>query len=117
MRPCHLVKNVVIPALVAAHCSTPLFAQKTHSKKKAKKSHVAAHTRAANTPFNVEAESFADLQVLRYQVPGFNELSLQQKKLAYYLAEAALCGRDIIYDQKSKYGLMLRKTMEAAYTT
>src|SRR5271155_5495311 len=65
--------------------------------------------------FKVEAEAFADLQLLRYQVPGFNELSLQQKKLAYYLYEAALSGRDIIYDQKSKYGIMLRKTLEDVY--
>lgn len=70
-----------------------------------------------DTTFKVEAESFADLQVLRYQVPGFNQLSLQQKQLAYYLAEAALCGRDIIYDQRSKYGLTLRKTLETVYGT
>ena len=70
---------------------------------------------AYDTSFKVEAESFADLQVLRYQVPGFSDLSLQQKQLAYYLTEAALCGRDIIYDQKSKYGIMLRKTLETIY--
>ncbi len=76
-----------------------------------------ADTTAAtfDTTFKVEAESFADLQLLRYQVPGFNQLSLRQKQLAYYLSEAALCGRDIIYDQKSKYGIMLRKTLEAVY--
>ena len=68
-----------------------------------------------DTGFVVEAESFADLQILRYQVPGFAGLSLQQKQLAYYLYEAALCGRDIIYDQKSKYGILLRKTLETAY--
>ncbi len=67
--------------------------------------------------FNVEAEKFADIKILRYQVPGWDELSAQQKELAYYLYEAALCGRDIIYDQKSKYGIMLRKTLEAAYGT
>jgi dipeptidyl-peptidase-3 len=67
--------------------------------------------------FDVMAQSFGDIQVLRYQVPGFNGLSLQQKKLAYYLYEAALCGRDMIYDQKSKYGLLLRKTLETAYGT
>ena len=72
---------------------------------------------AGDTTFNVEAQSFADLQLLRYQVPGFNELSLQQKKLSYYLYEAALCGRDIIYDQKSRYGIMLRKTLEDVYGT
>ncbi|MBS1773018.1 MAG: dihydrofolate reductase [Bacteroidetes bacterium] len=69
----------------------------------------------ANTGFKVEAEAFHDLQLLRYEIPGWNELSLQQKQLAYYLYEAALCGRDIIYDQKSKNGLLLRKTIEAAY--
>jgi dipeptidyl-peptidase-3 len=55
-----------------------------------------------DTSFQVEAESFADIQILRYQVPGFNQLPLQQKQLAYYLYEAALAGRDIFYDQKSK---------------
>lgn len=70
-----------------------------------------------DTSFTVEAEAFADLQILRYQVPGFSGLSLQQKQLAYYLYEAALCGRDIIYDQKSKYGLLIRKTLEAAYSS
>ncbi|HET7116585.1 MAG TPA: hypothetical protein VFI29_08850 [Hanamia sp.] len=65
--------------------------------------------------FKVAAQSFADIQVLRYEAPGFNQLSLQQKQLAYYLYEAALAGRDIFYDQKSKYGIMLRKTLEAMY--
>ena len=70
-----------------------------------------------DSTFNVEAQAFADIQVLRYQVPGFNGLSLQQKKLAYYLYEAALSGRDMIYDQKSRYGILLRKTVEAVYGT
>jgi dipeptidyl-peptidase-3 len=70
-----------------------------------------------DTTFNVEAESFADLQILRYQIPGWNALSAQQKELSYYLYEAALSGRDIIYDQKSKYGLLLRKTLETVYGT
>ena len=52
--------------------------------------------------FEVEADKFADIQVLRYQIDGFDELTLQQKQLAYYLSEAALCGRDIIFDQKIK---------------
>ena len=55
--------------------------------------------------------------MLRYQVPGWDGLSLQQKQLSYYLYEAALCGRDIIYDQKSKYGLTIRKTIETIYST
>lgn len=77
----------------------------------------AKNEKAAETEFKVEAEQFADLKILRYQVPGWDELSVQQKELAYYLYEAALCGRDIIYDQRGKYGIMLRKTLEAAYGT
>lgn len=65
--------------------------------------------------FNVFAESFGDLQVLRYQVPGFEQLTPKEKELVYYLYEAAMSGRDIIYDQKSKHGLTLRKTIEAMY--
>ncbi len=76
-----------------------------------------AQTAVTDTSFSVEAESFADLQILRYRVPGFDELSIQQKQLSYYLYEAAMCGRDIIYDQKSKYGIMLRKTLEAGYAS
>ncbi|NDC42847.1 MAG: hypothetical protein EBZ77_15065, partial [Chitinophagia bacterium] len=67
--------------------------------------------------FNVEAQSFADIQVLRYEIPGFNYLGQKEKALSYYLYEAALCGRDIIWDQKSKYGITLRKTLEAMYGT
>ncbi|MDB5121436.1 MAG: Dipeptidyl-peptidase [Sphingobacteriales bacterium] len=67
--------------------------------------------------FIVTADAFADIQVLRYQVPGFNELSLQQKKLSYYLSQAALSGRDIIYDQHGKYNLLIRKTLENIYNT
>lgn len=68
-----------------------------------------------DSTFVVEAQSFADLQVLRYQIPGFKGLPLQQKELSYYLYEAALCGRDIIYDMKSKHGILLRKTLETMY--
>lgn len=68
-----------------------------------------------DTAFDVTAQSFADLKVLRYQVPGFRSLPLQQKQLAYYLSEAAISGRDIFYDQLSKYGLTVRKTIEAIY--
>ncbi|HNB82000.1 MAG TPA: hypothetical protein PLP14_07875, partial [Chitinophagaceae bacterium] len=50
-----------------------------------------------------------------YRVPGFENLSLKEKELAYYLYEASLCGRDIIYDQKSKYGILLRKTLEVMF--
>lgn len=76
-----------------------------------------ASSSGPDSTFRVAAESFADLQTLRYQVPGFNELSLQQKKLAYYLYEAGLSGRDIIYDQRGKYNLLIRKTLENIYTS
>src|SRR5699024_9014270 len=59
--------------------------------------------------------SFADLQLLRYQVPGWQDLTLNQKILAYYLSQAALSGRDIIYDQRGKYNLTIRKTIEAIW--
>ena len=76
-----------------------------------------AQTKKSEPAFNVMAESFSDLQVLRYQVPGFDNLTPKEKELAYYLYEATMCGRDIIYDQKSKYGLLLRKTIETIYGT
>lgn len=63
------------------------------------------------------ADRFADVQVLRYDIPGFSELSLQQKQLAYYLYEAGLSGRDIFYDQKYKYNLCIRKTLETILST
>jgi len=66
-----------------------------------------------SSDFKYTADRFADLRVIRYQVPGFDELSLQQKELLYYLYEAALSGRDIMYDQNFRYNLQLRKTFEA----
>lgn len=62
-------------------------------------------------------EQFADLRILRYQVPGFASLPLAQKELLYYLYEAAISGRDIIYDQNYKHNLYIRKTLENIYTT
>ena len=63
--------------------------------------------------FKYQTEKFADIQILRYQVPGFEELSLKEKELVYYLYEAALSGRDILYDQHYKHNLKIRKTLEA----
>ena len=61
-------------------------------------------------------ERFADLQMLRYQLTGFEQLSLQQKRLIYYLSKAALFGRDITFDQYGRYNLRIRKTLEMVYT-
>ena len=65
--------------------------------------------------FMYEVDEFADIQMLRYQVPGFEDLSLQQKEMIYYLSMAALEGRDILYDQNNKYNLAIRRTLEAIY--
>ncbi|NLZ94810.1 MAG: dihydrofolate reductase, partial [Bacteroidales bacterium] len=66
-------------------------------------------------PFEYTVDKFADVEILRYQVPGFEDLSLQQKELIYYLSEAALEGRDILYDQHNKYNLIIRRTLEGIY--
>lgn len=72
----------------------------------------AVQAAAADSNFQFEADRFADIQILRYQVPGFENLPLSQKKLAYYLYEAGLSGRDIFWDQKYRYNLTVRKTLE-----
>ena len=66
--------------------------------------------------FSYAVDRFADIQVIRYKVPGFEDLSLDQKKLVYFLSKAALEGRDILYDQNGKYNLRIRKMLEAVYT-
>jgi len=66
--------------------------------------------------FNFFSEQFADVKILRYQVPGFNELSLDQKKLVYYLSQAGLAGRDIMYDQNYRHNLKIRKALENIYS-
>ena len=65
--------------------------------------------------FEYAVERFADLQLLRYRVPGFEDLSLRQKTLIYYLSQAAVEGRDILYDQNGKYNLQIRRLLEAVY--
>ena len=73
-------------------------------------------TTAEADKFDYTVEQFADLQILRYKVPGFEELTLKQKELIYYLTEAALEGRDILFDQNGKYNLRIRRMLEAVYT-
>ena len=65
--------------------------------------------------FEYTVDKFYDLEILRYDVPGFDSLSLQQKKLLYCLSEAALWGRDILYDQNGRYNLRIRRALEALY--
>ena len=66
--------------------------------------------------FDYTVDKFYDLEILRYQVPAFESLSLQQKTLVYHLTEAALQGRDILYDQNGRYNLRIRRALEALYT-
>ena len=90
------MKKMIFAALTMAALSTTAMAQNT-------------------SDFNYSVDRFADIEVLRYQVPGFEDLSLQQKELVYYLTEAALNGRDILFDQNCKYNLMVRQTLEDIY--
>ena len=67
------------------------------------------------TTFDYKVDSFADIEILRYQVSDFETLSLQQKELVYYLTQAALEGRDILFDQNGKHNLSVRRTLEVIY--
>ena len=60
-------------------------------------------------------DRFDDIKVIRYEVPGFENLTLEEKQYVYYLSEAAKCGRDILFDQNFKYGLAIRRTFETIY--
>lgn len=70
-----------------------------------------------NKNFDYHVDRFADIEVLRYEVPDFDKLTLQQKTMLYYLSQAAQAGRDIIWDQHGKYNLQLRHLLEAIYTS
>lgn len=74
-----------------------------------------AESTSDSTAFEVKVDRFADLQVLRYQVPGFDKLSVKQKELVYYLSQAALSGRDIIYASNFKHNIQIRRTLEEVY--
>lgn len=85
-------------------CVTGLFSQT-----------IIKSTSTTMNTFNYVVDQFADVQVLRYEVPGFETLPVKQKELIYYLSEAALQGRDILFDQNYKHNLLLRKTLETIY--
>lgn len=68
-----------------------------------------------NISFNYFLEQFADIKIMQFEVPGFEKLTLQQKSLLFNLSQAALCGRDILYDQNYKYNLLVRRVLEAIY--
>jgi dipeptidyl-peptidase-3 len=97
--------TLIVAALSACHSDDNVFAEKETSNKDTMVQ--------ATDSFKYAMEQFADLRILRYQVKGFEKLDLRTKTLLYYLYEAALSGRDIIYDQNYKYNLAVRKTLEA----
>lgn len=66
--------------------------------------------------FHYSDEQFADIQLLRYRLNGFEELTIKQKRLVYYLSQATLAGRDIVFDQYGRYNLRIRSMLEAIYT-
>jgi len=76
---------------------------------------VAGCTHKDKQQFNYNVDKFYDLEVLRYKVPDFESLTVQQKTLLYYLTEAALHGRDIVYDQNCRYNLRIRRALERVY--
>ena len=98
------MKNVTLIWMTAAALTACAGAQKNNMDKTKE-----------DTNFNYIVDQFADIQVLRYKVPGFESLSLQQKELLYHLSEAALMGRDILFDQNCRYNLPIRRTLEAIY--
>lgn len=71
----------------------------------------------AGDEFTYEVDRFEDISVLRYRLPGFEQLTSAEKEFIYYLSEAALCGRDIFWDQNFKYNLLVRKTIEGIIET
>lgn len=103
--------SVVQPTEAQAQKASPKKTEKVSPKNGAAKSSK-TNSQAKNDNFKYAADRFADLQVLRYQVPGFDKLSLKQKEMVYYLSQAALCGRDIIYDQNYKHNLSVRRMLE-----
>ena len=90
------MKNILFTSIACFVIQTNIMAQKT-------------------TDFNYHVDRFADIEVLRYQVPGFEELSLQQKQYIYYLSQAAVAGRDILFDQNNEWNLPIRKILEIIY--
>ncbi len=69
-----------------------------------------------STAFNYNVEQFADIKILRYQIPGWEKLTLKEQKLVYYLTQAGLAGRDIMWDQNYRHNLKIRKALEHVYT-
>lgn len=99
---------------IIAICIIALFAFSCKDDGKETVNEDKAEKVASDFDFNVE--QFADLKILRYQIPGWENLSLNEQKLVYYLTEAGLAGRDIMWDQNYRHNLKIRKALENVYT-
>lgn len=104
-------KRILSASLILAIAAIACGAPKNKEKAADQKDQPVEETHE-KADFKYTADQFADLRIIRYQVPGFEELPLAQKKLLYYLYEAALAGRDIMYDQNYKHNLQIRKVLE-----
>lgn len=71
------------------------------------------HTEHTNNSFQWKTDQFGEFRIMQFQIPGFELLELKQKKMLFYLSQAALCGRDILWDQNFKFNLLVRRTLEA----
>ena len=83
---------------------------------KGSKDKVVSEPITETSDFEYKVDQFADIQVLRYKIPGWENLSLKEKKLVYYLTQAGLAGRDIIWDQNYRHNLSIRQALESIYT-
>ncbi len=111
-----VARSCLVGSLALAACRAPQPAGDSKAKAKLP-SAITLDEVAQKDEFRVTAESFADVRILRYRVPGFDKLSSKQKLLLYYLHEAALSGRDITYDQRYEHNLLVRHTLEAVVTS
>lgn len=109
------MKNLLLP-VVYCSLSIVFFSCGNSGEKKEENTNKDSIAAIPDT-FKYQTDQFADVRVLRYKVPGFEQLTVKQKELVYYLYEAALAGKDIIWDQNYKYNLTVRKTLEAIVST
>ncbi len=100
------MKKVIFTA--TAVCSFLFFSCKENPEEKM----VAEAPTELSSDWDSTVEQFADLRVLRYQIPGWEQLTLKEQKLAYYLTQAGLEGRDIMWDQNYRHNLTIRKALE-----
>jgi dipeptidyl-peptidase-3 len=113
-----LKSKITYYGLLAAFCTGVVFLPACGDKTPTDITEVKADTVATTEKEEIppyDGERFADIKILRYEVKGFDELPLSQKKLLYYLSEAGRCGRDITYDQNYKHNILVRKTLENIY--